>query len=627
MTLKPVRKKVLAGYLRELKKAAKTPAVSKKIATKATAAKTSRKKLSTSNSSKRSLEKSIARLTKDSDHDGLSDYQEYLYGTDPNSPDTDRDGLSDYEEIKLFQTDPHDPDTNKNGLTDGEEVKLGKNPRGQGLLKDLFIPYPGNDFQPNFLKPHRIAWYSITAVVIKAVVVMTIAIIPLSAWLTPDIASEQSQKIIALTNEIRSNLGLKTLIASNKLTDAAAAKAQDMALNQYFAHTSPRGQTLNYWLRNVNYGYDVAGENLALGFSDANQVMNAWTKSRTHYANIIDPDYREIGVAVVSGSYQDKDATFVAQFFASPLIIAENNYPAAAIDSISKEIPASISLLLADKVPTKVLGQKIATAPLDQPTLVSPENGSILKESELKLKIVAPGAEDIYVFDQGRIIDSTIKNAGGYFEGIINLEEGRHELTIQSVRGGESATSSGYKIEVDQTAPVVDQKRTSITVSTPPARTEKAINVIAYLSPDTTKAEVNFGNFNLALTQDNDDPTKWTASALIFSEDQDPVFSPVTLANISAVDKVGNSSISDISWQNITPVQPSIMSQYFYAKNFRTGYINWLFNLASIYFKFLLVLVIGILALNIFIEIRRQHLKLILPSAGLIALLIILIII
>ena len=202
MTLKPIRKKILAGYLRELKKTAKQSqkkgrVAAKRVAKKAVKKKTAKKQIT----GKNSLERSIVRLTKDTDRDGLSDYQEYLYGTDPLDPDTDHDGLSDYEEIKLFQTDPRDPDTNKNGLTDAEEVKLGRNPRGQGLLKDLFIPYFGNNFQPNFLKPHRIAWYSITAMVIKAVVMLTIAIIPLSAWLTPDIASEQSQKIVALNHK------------------------------------------------------------------------------------------------------------------------------------------------------------------------------------------------------------------------------------------------------------------------------------------------------------------------------------------------------------------------------------------------------------------------------------------
>ena len=635
MTLKPVRKKVLAGYLRELKKAAKTTPVKRKRAVTAKSAKkTTKKKNQTPRPiGEKSLEKSIVRLSKDSDRDGLSDYQEYLYGTNPHDPDTDHDSLSDFEEIKLFQTNPHDPDTNKNGLTDGEDVRRGNDPRGQGLLKDLFIPHPGNDFRPGFLKPHRLAWYSLTAVVIKAVVIFTFAVIPLSAWLTPDINDEQAQKIVALTNDIRSSLKLNKLTTNVRLAGAAANKAKDMAINQYFSHTSPRGQTLSYWLRNVNYGYDAAGENLAMGFSDAGQVVNAWTKSRTHYANIIDPDYQEIGVALTSGSYQDKNTTFVVQLFGSPRIAVATNSRPTKYPDITASLPKiNTDLILKKSMPIKkVLGEKTILAPLERPSLVFPEAGSILKDTELKLKIVAPEAENVRVFDKDHLVDSSFKNADGYFEGTINLGEGRHELIIESVRGGESATSSGYQLEIDQTAPVVDQKQTKIVVSTPPNRNEKAVSIIAYLSPDTARAEVNFGNFNLALSQDNNDPTKWAASALIFSEDEEQIFNPVTLANISATDRVGNNSVTDINWENITPLRPSVMTQYFYAKNLRKGYTDWMFHLSEIYFQLLLVLIIGVMALNVIIRfkkgcpIKKKCYRTMVYTTGLVVLLIILV--
>ena len=253
----------------------------------------------------------------------------------------------------------------------------------------------------------------------------------------------------------------------------------------------------------------------------------------------------------------------------------------------------------------KVLGEKTTLAPLERPTLVFPEAGSILKENELKLKIVAPEAENVRLFDKGRPIDSSFKNDDGYFEGTINLDEGRHELIIESVRGGEIATSSGYQLEIDQTAPIVNQKQTKIVVSTPPSRSEKAVSIIAFLSPDTAKAEVNFANFNIALSRDNYEPTKWTASALIFSEDEEQILNPVTLANISAVDAIGNNSITDINWENITPLKPSVMTQYFYAKNLRKGYIDWMLGLSRIYFQVLLALIIVVMSLNAMIRFKN----------------------
>ncbi|URZ17187.1 lipase family protein [Clostridium felsineum] len=87
--------------------------------------------------------------TKDSDHDGLSDALEKIYGTNPNKSDTDSDGISDYIEIKL-NLNPLKKDTDGNGINDGaedtdgdglsnlEEIKLGtdctkKDTDGDGL--------------------------------------------------------------------------------------------------------------------------------------------------------------------------------------------------------------------------------------------------------------------------------------------------------------------------------------------------------------------------------------------------------------------------------------------------------------------------------------------------------------
>ncbi len=59
----------------------------------------------------------------DPDHDGLTNLQEFQYGTDPHNPDTDGDGLTDGQEVLLYHTNPTLFSTDGTGISDGIEVE------------------------------------------------------------------------------------------------------------------------------------------------------------------------------------------------------------------------------------------------------------------------------------------------------------------------------------------------------------------------------------------------------------------------------------------------------------------------------------------------------------------------
>lgn len=59
--------------------------------------------------------------TTDTDGDGVADYLEKYYGTDPETVDTDGDGLNDYIELFVTDTDPVLADTNGDGILDSHE--------------------------------------------------------------------------------------------------------------------------------------------------------------------------------------------------------------------------------------------------------------------------------------------------------------------------------------------------------------------------------------------------------------------------------------------------------------------------------------------------------------------------
>ena len=67
---------------------------------------------------------------------------------------------------------------------------------------------------------------------------------------------------------------------------------------------------------------EFAGENLARDFSNPASVVTAWMKSPTHKDNLLNPKFKEIGVAVVDGNLGGIATTLVVQFFGAPVFLA-----------------------------------------------------------------------------------------------------------------------------------------------------------------------------------------------------------------------------------------------------------------------------------------------------------------
>ena len=63
----------------------------------------------------------------DTDGDGVSDFDEFVGGTDSTNPDSDGDGLPDGDEL-AYGTNPGNADTDGDGLTDLSEIQLGTGP-------------------------------------------------------------------------------------------------------------------------------------------------------------------------------------------------------------------------------------------------------------------------------------------------------------------------------------------------------------------------------------------------------------------------------------------------------------------------------------------------------------------
>jgi hypothetical protein len=112
---------------------------------------------------------------------------------------------------------------------------------------------------------------------------------------------------------------------------AAQEKENDMVANNYFAHTSPAGVTPWHWFMDVGYQFSYAGENLAVNFSDSQDVTAAWLNSPEHRANILNSHFTEIGIAVAEGSFEGRPATYVVELFGKPADVAPVLVASAAV--------------------------------------------------------------------------------------------------------------------------------------------------------------------------------------------------------------------------------------------------------------------------------------------------------
>jgi len=144
---------------------------------------------------------------------------------------------------------------------------------------------------------------------------------PQLASFVSNIIPFDSRGIITETNKTRVSNNLNPLNSNARLDLAASEKLSDMINGSYFAHTSPQGVTPWFWIEKNGYDYSHAGENLALGFFNADDTVSAWMKSPSHRANIINSNYTDIGVATGKATINGASQILIVQVFGKPAVV------------------------------------------------------------------------------------------------------------------------------------------------------------------------------------------------------------------------------------------------------------------------------------------------------------------
>ncbi|MGW6460594.1 CAP domain-containing protein [Streptomyces sp. NPDC055078] len=112
--------------------------------------------------------------------------------------------------------------------------------------------------------------------------------------------SAAEAEVLALVNQERANAGCAPVRFDASLARLAGAFSDDMANRGFFDHTDPDGDSP--WDRAAQAGVKhLGGENIARGQADPGAVMNSWMNSDGHRANILNCDYKTLGVGVHMG--------------------------------------------------------------------------------------------------------------------------------------------------------------------------------------------------------------------------------------------------------------------------------------------------------------------------------------
>ncbi|MDB5238104.1 MAG: hypothetical protein JWM46_374 [Candidatus Kaiserbacteria bacterium] len=228
-------------------------------------------------------------------------------------------------------------------------------------LKRYLIPHRRNRYKPQIFSRQSVGALVLCLLLIEGIYLIQIHVVLKNNGF---LAAVLPAAITSLTNADRSSQGLSSLTEDPLLAQAAQAKANDMAAKGYFSHVSPDGKTPWYWFDSVKYPYSYAGENLAVDFTDSQDVETAWMNSPMHRANILKAQYTRIGIGIAQGMYQGKETTFVVQFFATR---AEDSSAAAAAVVSNASVATVPATALATTVNPKaaVLGSE--TVPPKKP--------------------------------------------------------------------------------------------------------------------------------------------------------------------------------------------------------------------------------------------------------------------
>lgn len=218
------------------------------------------------------------------------------------------------------------------------------------LITHLLIPHESNNQKAKILHPSGLGVMALFVILFQTLVSFTPKVFPQVLGYAANISPSE---VIRLTNDKRTAAGLQALSENGALSQAALAKGNDMLAKGYWAHFAPDGTSPWKFFNDFGYKYRYAGENLARDFSNPGSAVEAWMASPTHKDNILNGNYKEVGIGVVEGNLSGVDTTIIVQFFGSAASAAPV-IPVARAETVATTAPQITRMPIRTPVPTIV---------------------------------------------------------------------------------------------------------------------------------------------------------------------------------------------------------------------------------------------------------------------------------
>lgn len=120
---------------------------------------------------------------------------------------------------------------------------------------------------------------------------------------------------LRVINRYRKENGLKPVRLDKRLSKVAHWMGRDMVANDYFSHVDQLGRDPFARLLDFKYPDDTwRGENLAAGSEDAEGAFTQWRESEAHNRNMLNGNYRAIGIARVYDPSSEYGWYWVTEF-------------------------------------------------------------------------------------------------------------------------------------------------------------------------------------------------------------------------------------------------------------------------------------------------------------------------